>query len=200
MKLPLRRDTTTREGGDVIEEAFTSGVVPVPDQDDLGRLYVEHGRRIQGLLMRLGVAGPDAEDALHDVFEVASRRLSTLRDPGAIRAWLNGIAVRVAASSRRRARFRRFVGLERVPEPSDARTPATDLERQRARAAVYAALDGIKEKKRTVFILFELQGMSGQEIAEAVGCPLKTVWTRLFHARREFLVRLAEIEGGEEAG
>lgn len=41
-------------------------------------------------------------------------------------------------------------------------------------------------KKREVFALFELEGLSGEEIAERVGCPIDTVWTRLFHARKEF--------------
>jgi RNA polymerase sigma-70 factor, ECF subfamily len=179
-----------------VADAMVQTAVPdVGDTIELGHLYAAHSHRILGLLVRLGVAPRDAEDALHDTFVVAWRRLGTLRDPAAIVAWLNGIAIRIAAASRRRAWMRRFVGLDAADEPTESTTPASVMETRRARQVVDAALDGINDRKRTVFILFELQGMTGQEIAQAVGCPLKTVWTRLFHARREFLARVEAIEG-----
>jgi RNA polymerase sigma-70 factor (ECF subfamily) len=170
-------------------------MVQVGAAPDLGRLYSEHARRLRGLLLHLGVAPAEADDALHEVFVVAWRRLSTLRDAAAIVPWLNGIAVRVASSSRRRARLRRFVGLDAAPEPASATTPASVLDARAARELVYRALDGIGEKKRTVFILFELHGMTGREIADTVGCPVKTVWTRLYHARREFVARVTALTG-----
>ncbi len=176
-------------------DAVVQSVVPAAvDTTDLSRIYTAHSRRIRGLLMRLGVAPGDAEDALHETFVVAWRRIHTLRDPEALVAWLNGIAVRVEASLRRRAQLRRFVGLESISELAESTTPASELDTRRAQRLVYAALDGIADKKRTVFILFELHGMTGHEIAAIVGCPLKTVWTRLFHARREFLARVTVME------
>ena len=167
----------------------------VSDTVALGRLYDEHARRLRGLLVRLGVPCDDANDALHEVFAVACRRLGTLREPSAVVAWLNGIAVRVAASARRRARWRHFIGLEEAAEPVCSHTPASALESHQARAVLQAALDGLSDKKRTGFILFEPEGLSGEEIAEAVGCPLKTVRTRLYHARRELVARLALVDG-----
>jgi RNA polymerase sigma-70 factor (ECF subfamily) len=47
-------------------------------------------------------------------------------------------------------------------------------------------------KKREALVLFELEGLSGQEIALALGVPLKTVWTRLHHARRELEEKLGD--------
>ena len=58
-------------------------------------------------------------------------------------------------------------------------------------ALVRDILNSMSEKKRNVFILFELEGLPGAEVAEMVGCPLDTMWTRLFHARREFRSLLA---------
>ena len=49
-------------------------------------------------------------------------------------------------------------------------------------------------------MLYELEGLSGEEIAQLVGCPLKTVWTRLFHARAEFQKHLKLSEAQEAAG
>jgi DNA-directed RNA polymerase specialized sigma24 family protein len=48
-----------------------------------------------------------------------------------------------------------------------------------------------------VFVLYELEGLSGEEIAAVVGAPLKTVWTRLYHARREFADRVALLDRTE---
>lgn len=161
---------------------------------DLGAFYLEQVPRIRQLLVRLGGPRMDSEDLTHEVFVIASERLPTLRQRAAAQAWLTGIAVKVAAGARRRARLRRFVGLDETEDLADWRTPAEEFENGEASRRVYSLLEGMKEKKRTVFILFELQGFTGEEIAAAVGCPLKTVWTRLFHARREFAAKLAELE------
>ena len=53
-------------------------------------------------------------------------------------------------------------------------------------------LGKMSEVRRTTFILFEIEGYSGEEIAEMQGIPLNTVWTRLHHARKEFLRLVAE--------
>ena len=102
------------------------------------------------------------------------------------RAWLYGVSVRVAQAARRRARVRRWFGMEHAEDATDGRTPEHDADRRDARRTVYAALERLSDKKRTVFILFELEGLRGEEIALALGIPLRTVWTRLHHARHEF--------------
>ena len=64
----------------------------------------------------------------------------------------------------------------------------------------------MKPKHREVFVLFEVEGIPGEEIAERMGCPLNTVWTRLFHARKEFArigrryMNFEDSDGGAEAG
>ncbi len=72
--------------------------------------------------------------------------------------------------------------------------------------ALYALLDELSDKKRTVFVLHEIEGLSPQEISKVVGAPVLTVRTRLFYARREMLAKirrspalsgvLPEIESG----
>ena len=78
-------------------------------------------------------------------------------------------------------------------------TPLAAFEQTEATRRLYALLDKLPEKQRAVFVLFELEGSSGEQIAEAVGCPVPTVWTRLFHARKEFAKlghRAQLLEGG----
>jgi RNA polymerase sigma-70 factor, ECF subfamily len=177
------------------------------DSSSQRRLFDAHADFVRRLAVRLGVAPAEADDLVQEVFLVAFRKLRSF-DPAryaagdgsrlpAERAWLYAIALRVAASARRRARLRRLWGFGEVEDPVDPATPASVLEVAEARRRVLRLVEGMSEKKRTVFLLFELEGLSGHEIARIVGAPLKTVWTRLFHARREFAKQLARDEARE---
>ena len=71
-------------------------------------------------------------------------------------------------------------------------------ERKSAESAVERVLERMSPKKREVFALFELEGLSGEAIAERLACPINTVWTRLHHARAEFVTvarRLGCLDG-----
>jgi RNA polymerase sigma-70 factor, ECF subfamily len=159
--------------------------------ESLKALYVQEVSFTRAALVRLRGPGPDVEDLLQDVFLVAHRRWPELRQRAEPRGWLYGVCVRVVAAKRRREKLRRTFGLETVAEPASHGTPASALDRTEATRRLYALLDKLPEKQRAVFVLFELEGCSGEQIAEAVGCPLQTVWTRLFHARKN-LTRLAD--------
>ena len=65
---------------------------------------------------------------------------------------------------------------------------------------VYRILDGLGEAYRTTFILFELEGLSGERIAEIMGARLGTVWVRLTRARRAFIERMRQLEERARAG
>jgi len=65
-------------------------------------------------------------------------------------------------------------------------TPERTATRASARSAVERIFARLSPKKREVLALYELEGLSGPEIALRLGCPLPTVWTRLHHARRDF--------------
>ena len=161
-------------------------------------LYASHARAVRALLVRLSGPGMDADDLCHEVFVVAWRKLDGLGEvPG--RGWLCAIAIRVVGGARRRAHLRRFVGLDHAKERATDKTPATDFEAAEASLQVYAALDGISEKKRVVFILHELQGLTGEQIASILECPVKTVWSRLGHARSEFEQKVRKQVRREQA-
>lgn len=166
----------------------------------LEELYEGHARHVRALIGRLLGPGADPEDLVQEVFLTAWRKRSQLRG-GDMRPWLHEVAVRLASAERRRAWFRRVVGLEDAGAVVDWRTPDWTAESNDAKRIVYAALDKLSERRRTVFILYELQELSGEEIAQALGCPLNTVWTRLHHARRDFKAALlaAECSGPEVA-
>jgi RNA polymerase sigma-70 factor (ECF subfamily) len=155
------------------------------DLADFQRFYVEHVDLVRSVVARL--LGPHAgvDDAIQEVFLVAFRKRSSFAGQARASTWLYSIAQRVAMSTRRRARVRSWLGFDAAPEPADLATPQTIFERREAAEQLYLLLDQLADKKRTVWILYELEGLPGEAIAQVIGCPVSTVWTRLYHARRE---------------
>jgi RNA polymerase sigma-70 factor (ECF subfamily) len=139
-----------------------------------------------GFLRRLGVRPPETEDACQEVFVQVFRYLATFQHRADLRTWLYKLCISQAARVRRRAALRaglRWI-LRQEAEGAMARGPEwTESDAQRR---VHGALDRMKDIHRGVFVLFELEGLSGQEVAAATGLPHATVRRRLHHARREF--------------
>lgn len=153
------------------------------------------------LLRRLGVPAADLEDAAQEVFIVVHRRLGEYDAARPIRPWLSGIAHRVAMREHRRPRNRRRA--EAAPEVFDAllrdeADPERLLADAQRRARVQAGLEALDDERRAVFVMHELHGMPCPEVAEALGVPVNTVYTRLRAARarfREVMERL-RLTGG----
>jgi RNA polymerase sigma-70 factor (ECF subfamily) len=93
--------------------------------------------------------------------------------------------VRLAATRRRTARLRTFFGLTEMSNVTAVDSTSRTVEQRDAQKQIARALDSLSAAKRDVFVLYELQGLAGEDIAAALGIPIKTVWTRLFHARKE---------------
>jgi len=162
--------------------------------DEVRRLYLAHAPQLRQALARLAGPGVDADDLLQEVFVVALRKSSDLTHARSPKAWLYGVATKVAATRRRGATLRRWFGLETAEEVADPSTPSRSLEQREATRLVQTALLELSAVKREVFVLFELNGLTGEEIALAQSVPLKTVWTRLFYARKEFAAAVARLE------
>lgn len=158
------------------------------------RLYAAHAAELRLGVARLAGRDLDPDDLLHEVFIIALRKPQDLLTADAPKAWLYGVAVKVAASRRRTAKLRRFFGLEDVGEVASAESSSRTAEQRDAARRVEQVLSKLSDKKREVLVLHELQGLPGEEIAAALQVPLKTVWTRLFHARKDFAAELARLE------
>lgn len=149
---------------------------------------------------RLGGPEIDADDLVQQVFLSVQRRLPSLRSAASVRAWLFRITQNEVRQARRRNQLRGWLGLGGKTEARELQadsTPEDDLERRQARRTVYAVLNRMGEKYRSVLILFQLEELSGEEIADLTGLKLATVWVRLHRARSQFLRLLAELEGLE---
>jgi RNA polymerase sigma-70 factor (ECF subfamily) len=146
-----------------------------------------------------GRAG-DADDLAQEVFLVVRRKLPAF-DSRNLPAWLYRIAARTVSDHRRRAWFRhlwrRRVAVPLEELPALGADPGRALEQAEAQRLLQALLDRMSPKLRTTFILFEIEGYTGEEIAALEGIPAGTVRTRLLLARREFvrLTRHLLLEG-----
>jgi RNA polymerase sigma-70 factor (ECF subfamily) len=138
---------------------------------------------------RLGVPLSAVDDVVQDVFLVAHRKLAEFEGRSSLRTWLYGICLRHASDYRRKAYVRKERAWEEPPEPAESMRPA-DHAAADARRQLASLLVLLDEDKRDVVVLYELEGFTMKEVAEIVGCPLQTAYSRL-HAGRERLALAA---------
>jgi RNA polymerase sigma-70 factor (ECF subfamily) len=174
----------TRSGVEAVEQA------PLVFAD----VYAEHFPFVYRVVARL-VGSGDSEDLVQEVFVVVHRRLHEFRGDARLTSWLFRIAYLTVGAHVRRERLRRRVRevFGREPEPSVPH-PSEELERARR---VRAALERLSFEERSALVLFEVAGLSGAEIAEALGVPSGTIFRRLHDARRAFAAAYAPFRKGE---
>jgi RNA polymerase sigma-70 factor (ECF subfamily) len=156
---------------------------------DFRAVYRMHYGFVWHALHRFGVAPPVVDDAAQDVFVVAYRRRATYRGPSP-KPWLYGIARRVASNYRRSTR-RRVQRDQALPKAT--RPPAHDGTRE-AIEGLERYLAGLRSEDRELFVLSELEGMTGPELATVTGRNVQTIYTRV----RKLKVELGEHVGGLE--
>ena len=166
------------------------------DRDAFAAL-VEHSHgTVYRLVLRTLADAAEAEDVVQETYIRAWRALPRLRDPGAVIGWLCRIA-RHAALDRARQRKRRPIpssdeqvlggAMRELVAAEDPRAAAESAELRQLLMATIASLD---EKYRVVFLLREVDGMSYEAIAQALGCPVGTVESRLHRARHKLAAKL----------
>jgi RNA polymerase sigma-70 factor (ECF subfamily) len=161
-----------------------------PDAGAFERVYAEHFEFVWRCLQNLGVSRAALDDAAQDVFVVVHRRLPEFEGRSQLRTWLYGIVRNVAFKQRRRSKRKPTEPLE-VEPPSSADDPHQSAQDLEAARFVQSFLDTLDERKREVFVLCVLEQMSVPEVAEALGIPLNTGYSRLRAARAAFRAALA---------
>ncbi|WP_394822913.1 RNA polymerase sigma factor [Pendulispora albinea] len=152
-------------------------------------VYDEHFSFVWRSLRRLGVSENDAGDAVQEVFMVVHRRLDDFEGHAKLTTWLFAICMRVAQRRRNVLWDRRHVLSDDGPlkeTPDRADDASAILERRQRLALLESILDELPMEQRAVFTLFELDGMSGEEIASLLDIPVGTVHSRLRIARERF--------------
>lgn|ERR1017187_366766 len=148
-------------------------------------LYDRYAPLVHRFASALGVPTDEREDAAQDIFIAVYRSLKHFRGEAQLSTWIYRIAARHAIRLGRRRRTRETMRLTMLKEkptvlvdPSERSTQIATLDRMLAK---------LPPKKRTVLVLFEIEGLSAKEISDVVGCPENTVWSRLHHARSEMV-------------
>ncbi len=162
-----------------------------------GELVVRYQDRLYNTLVKVLGSHDDARDAAQDAFVQAFQKLSSFQGNSAFYSWLFRIAVNAAISQKRKSkRFPQSVeaardksGAEPV-DPHPEGRPGHAMETAERQQLVRDALAQLPDEYRTVLVLKEIEGLRYEEIAEAVGCPIGTVRSRIHRARQELREKL----------
>jgi RNA polymerase sigma-70 factor (ECF subfamily) len=156
-------------------------------------LYTKYRGTVSRLVFRMGTPNGDLDDAVQEVFVQVHRSLKDFRGQAKFSTWLHRVAVNVVLMQRRAQRVRpAFTDEADDTIVADGTPPDEDVERRERLRAFERVLSRLAEKKRAVFVLHDLEGVSPAEIATIVDAPVLTVRTRLFYARREIEAMLPE--------
>ena len=174
-------------------------------------LVVKYQRRIERLVGRMVRDTDLVQDIAQETFIRAYRALPQFRGESAFYTWLYRIAVNTAKKALLEKKrdplvFEgAMVATDEGEEPSrveseltDGETPETVLAGRQVAATVNAAIDALSEDLRQAIVLREIEGLSYEEIADVMNCPIGTVRSRIFRAREAIAVKLRPLLGTRE--
>lgn len=185
----------------VAPDAPAPAVAKAKESTELAVLYRQHAQTVARWAARLGGPECDVDDVVQEVFLTVHRLISGFRGEAKITTWLFRITQNQVRHQRRKQRYRRFLrgSADDVAGQmaSNRPTPVEELEQRQASTTVYRVLDGLSDKYRTAFILFEIERLSGEEIASLLDQKVSTIWVWLHRARAQFLAGLEKLEKSE---
>ncbi|HBT34362.1 MAG TPA: RNA polymerase sigma factor RpoE [Pusillimonas sp.] len=168
-------------------------------------LVLKYQRKIMRLLSRMIREPSEVEDVAQEAFIKAYRALPQFRGDSAFYTWLYRIAINTArnwqASSQRRPMSSSIVSNEddetfdQIDNLTDISTPESVLASRQVVSTVNEAIDALPEELRTAIVLREIEGMSYEDIAQSMGCPIGTVRSRIFRAREAIAAQLRPVLG-----
>ncbi|MBN1960641.1 MAG: sigma-70 family RNA polymerase sigma factor [Deltaproteobacteria bacterium] len=184
----------------VLHKEKTSGCIHKENHDalsqpvlDITALYKQYSAFIARIIRQFTGEGPHVEDILQATFICAFKKMHTFEGRSSVQTWLYSIAANLCKrhhrSNFRFLQFRKKLvstikTIDTISANSD--NPARNLQNKEMVQTVFAILDKMPFKLREVFILFEFEQYSGEEIANLVNVPPATIRTRLFHAHKLF--------------
>jgi RNA polymerase sigma-70 factor, ECF subfamily len=171
-------------------------------------LVMKYQRKLGRLLSRWVRDPAEVEDVTQEAFIKAYRALPSFRGESAFYTWLYRIAINTAknylvALGRRAPTTTGFdneeaEGFEDAEQLRDGSTPESELEGKQIAAVVNKAMDALPDDLRTAITLREIEGLSYDEIASVMNCPIGTVRSRIFRAREAIATELRPLLGTEE--
>jgi RNA polymerase sigma-70 factor (ECF subfamily) len=165
------------------------------DLEALGILYDRFQNEVRRLVHRLGMRDAEIDDVVQLVFLDVMKVASRYDGRTSAKPWILGIATNIVRRQRRSLRrlAANLAGAVFEAQKPVPRTPDALFDREDSQRRFEQAIARLSTKKREVFVLVVLEGVTGEEVARALGIPVATVWTRLHHARRELREALEEV-------
>ena len=171
-------------------------------------LVLKYQRKLGRLLSRFVRDPAEVEDVTQEAFIKAYRALPSFRGDSAFYTWLYRIGINTAknylvALGRRAPTSTQFdneeaEGFEDADQLRDNSTPESELEGKQIAAVVNKAMDALPDDLRTAITLREIEGLSYEEIANVMGCPVGTVRSRIFRAREAIAAELRPLLGTDK--
>lgn len=168
-------------------------------------LVDKYERKLQRLLSRLVRDPAEVEDVTQEAFIKAFRALPTFRGESAFYTWLYRIAINTAKNYLTAQGRKSSLTVDFSPEDAesagqhelarDSSTPEQEMMSRQVAETVNAAMDTLPEELRSAIVLREIEGMSYEEIAAIMNCPIGTVRSRIFRAREAIAERLRPLLG-----
>ncbi len=153
-------------------------------------IYDEHFPMVFRLAIRMGASEREAADISQEVFLRAWKGLHSFRGEAQFRTWIYRITFNETSRFAQKAGLRRKLGavlqLFGVEPSPPGPSPDRQVERSEAFAHLQLILSRLKPKQRTVFVLYEIEELPLEQIAEVLACPVETVRSRLRLARADF--------------
>lgn len=192
--------TTEREIDQLLVERVQRG-----DKKAFELLVSKYQRKLLRLVSRLVHDQAEAEDVVQEAFIKAYRAMANFRGDSAFYTWLYRIGINTAknylVTQRRRAPTSTDADIEEAETFVDAdglrdiNTPESMLATKQIAATVNSAMASLPEELRNAITLREIEGLSYDEIAEAMTCPIGTVRSRIFRAREAIAEKLRPLIG-----
>ena len=168
------------------------------DRQAFQELYVIYHRRLARFLVRLTRGYPIAEEIINETMYVVWRKAAGFRGQSQVSTWIMGIAYRRALKALKRESSAAHVPI--LPADEEARDVGVAQQAEELREWIGHALDRLPAEQRMVVELTYYVGLSCQEIATVMECPVNTVKTRMFHARRKLRAALPRQDAFADGG
>ncbi len=200
-ELPPTAEPPAPDGDLMLVERTVAG-----DQKAYGLLVVKYRRRIERLIGRMVRDAELVEDIAQETFIRAYRALHQFRGDAQFYTWLYRIAVNTAKKALVDMRRNPVISENALRSGADDdetsytdnelttdETPETVLAAKEIAATVNAAMEALPEDLRQAVTLREIEGLSYEEIAEVMGCPIGTVRSRIFRAREAISAKVRPL-------
>lgn len=156
------------------------------DPEAIAVVWKRYVPLVFSIVRRVFGPDPEAEDVTQEVLGCLFRRVKTLRDPHALSAFVTSVAVRVVKWELRRRRARRFLTLSSTGQLPELPVAFADSNRHYAIHQIYRVLDRMNARERLVLVLKHAEGMTLEEVADALEISTATVKRILRRASAHF--------------